>query len=274
MSRDERSYRSVIPFEAVRAPEGLKASLARYGSLTPFVFHGDILVDGLKRWSLLSNEQRLLVPVVESSAPSAAVARWLANASRPWNVIETALLLPLFSESERADFALDRRLALAPNLLRTFEVLATHTELWESAIDSALPMSIWRDLGTLEHRLVEAVRLMLSINGTVAEKRQLASLLRQAALKNLFPESLDSSDLRILLGQLQQRLSPRREDVMRRYEEALREIELPGDVDLIIDPVFEKPGVTVKLHLRRQKLAQLEKLRQSLDHLFSRIPEL
>ncbi|HNV68336.1 MAG TPA: hypothetical protein PKO06_01465 [Candidatus Ozemobacteraceae bacterium] len=264
----------LIPPEAVPPGSELADSLARWGNAAPLLIHGRQIVDGIKRWSVFSPEQRATVPLIETSLASPFLARFLANASREWNIIETALLLQHLSESERQALAVSRRIALAPNLLNVFAYLSSLPSCWARVIDSALPVSVWRDLGALGNRLGEAVELMLTLSGTVAEKRMLAGLLRQAHLRHLLPSALASRDLSVLLTELQQLVSPRRDDVKKRYDEAIADTDLPPNTELTVDPVFEKPGVTVKLHLRRQELARLERLRQSLDHLFARIPEL
>lgn len=255
-------------------PPELEASLNCWGCVSPILIQGDRIIDGIKRWQIMSPEQRRAAPIQVATTPAPFPARWLANATRPWNPVETALVFLALPEPDREAFCTSRQLSATANLIRSFELIAASPDLWPDLIRGALPLSIWRDLGYTGDRLAELAKLVLAAPGTVAEKRLLAGLLKQTWLKHRLPAAFTIAPATTLVAQLQQVLSPRREDVQQRLEKALKEIDLPPRVDLETDPVFEKPGITVRLHLRRNETGRLQLLQKSLEQLFERVPEL
>ena len=137
-----------------------------------------------------------------------------------------------------------------------------------------LPSNIWRELGHLGEDIDKYAKDLLEMQGTVSEKRNISSFLRQAQRKGELPDSIKAEKACEIIPLLQKTAQPRRTQAFDKFEKAVESIEFPTSMSVKIDPTFAQPGVTINMYLKRSELDKLELAKAALEKLFEEVSEL
>jgi len=257
----------LFPFEAIDVPNSLKASIENHGVLLPFLVSGNRIIDGNKRYFILKELEKKEVRTVDCHGEPFEF-HWLTNLFRTWNPVEIAMTFKNLPTEKQRDFCESMHINLSPNIQKAFDLVIDTPEIWPDLKENKISLSILRDLTYTGTNLNFYVSWLRKLNGTVAEKRLVASWIRQCSIRGTLPEKLDCIEFCEAKKILQGLTNPRQQKALERFSKTLSNISLPPDTKLEIDPTFEKPGITVQIRVKRNTLNNLELLKTSLERLF------
>lgn len=267
------SLTSLFPEEAIFPPACLENSLNEDGLLLPLLVIGGRVVDGQKRFRLLKGMGAPEIPTIKGMG-CPWICYWKANEHRSWNPVEIALVFQSIDSESRGEFLRTVSLSPSPHLAAALEFVALHPELWSDLHSGKLPLSALRDLAHLGIQMPLFAKALIALKGTVAEKRLIANLLRQAAGKGPLPEDLVSDEFSVFKQSLEKISQPRRMMAQERFEAAMKTIHLPPGTSIETDPTFERPGLRLQTNIKRKDIQKLKIVQEEVEKLFSLIPEL
>ena len=263
-------FKPVFSLDAVTPDDGLVRDLKLHGSVYPIALCEGVVVDGLKRLMVLSgNAEHPLRTLSVDGDPY--LWRWVLNRSRPWNLLETALVYERLPNDQRVSFIQDRGLGQSPFLSKALNYVAT-TVMHRSALrDGQLSLAVLRDLACAGGEMVEWVELFLSCPGTVGEKRMAAKLAKTCFQRGVVVQLSGHSTIADVIKILDRAARPVQYSLRNRFKETIDELALPNNARLTIDDSLEKEGVKLKIELNRQNLETLERVSDQLTDLFDRL---
>lgn len=265
-------FKLLIPKEFISLNEELIHSIKTRGIIVPIVVSDGFVCDGHKR--ILACEKLGInrLPVVFAEGSPAELLFELND--REMRVNEIALLSKKLSDKQIADICKKADFSNSPQMVFAVKYLSGLLEKAPELYAYELPANIWRELGHLGEDIAKYALDLLKMQGTVGEKRNIASFLRQAQRRGELPESIKAEKAAEILPLLQKTAQPRRTQAYEKYERALENIVLPGSASLKIDPTFAQPGVNLNISLKRSELYKLEDAKTALEKLFKEVPEL
>lgn len=263
-------FEPVFSPDAVTSEEALVRDLKLHGSIYPIVLCEGVVVDGLKRLSVLSGNTEYPLRTMNVDGDP-FFWRWVLNRSRPWNLLETALVYEHLPNDQRVSFVQDRGLGKSPFLAKALNFVATTIDHRSALRDGQLSLAVLRDLACAGGEMAEWVELFLSCPGTVGEKRTAAKLAKTCFQRGVVVRLSGCSTMADIVRMLDRTARPVQHSLRDRFKETVDEMALPNNARLSIDDSLEMEGVKLNIELNRQNLETLEKVSEQLTELFDRL---
>lgn len=263
----------LLPATLINVPESLQHSISAHGILVPPVICGNTVCDGHRRIS--AGQQAGLKSVMGleiDGSPGLMFAE--LNSHRELSACEAAIAFKNLDEKEQTQLLKQTGISESPQMIAVLRFIGENIADDPDLAGISLPVNIWRELGHLGAETGRYARSLLLLQATVAEKRNIAALLRQAQRRNELPEGLPGNNAAEIIAALQKSAQPRRSSAIEKYESAVRAAGLPAGVSLRIDPTFAQPGIQATIQLTRNHTARLEEARKAIDSVFAAVPEL
>ena len=266
------SLKLLIPEKFISFKKELAASIKNFGVLSPVVVSNGVVCDGHKRIMACKSIGINEVPVTEVKGNPVELLFELND--REFDVNTVALLTKGFSDKPTAVVCKKAGFSDSPQMVFAVKYLSELLVRDKEAFNYQMPANIWRELGHLGNAIGKYAADLLKMPGTVGEKRNIASFLRQAQRRGELPESIKAENAAEILPILQKTAQPRRTEAYEKYEKAFENIDFPNGVSLKIDPTFAQPGVVVTVPVMGNDLEKLDRTKQALSELFKAVPEL
>ena len=252
--------------------EQLCKSIKRFGILSPIIVSDNVICDGHKRYKACMQLGIESVPVTEIFGSPVELFIELNN--RDFDVNTVAMLARNLDDKKVAEVCRKVGFSDSPQMVSAIRILSEILETKPYLVNNKLPSNIWRELGHLGNSMKKYAEALLTMEGTVSEKRNIASCLRQAQRRNELPDSIKAEKASDILPLLQKTAQPRRTYAFDKYEKAVAQINFPSGVVLKIDPTFAQSGIVVTLPIQANDLEKLDKTKEALKVLFKAVPEL
>ncbi len=263
----------VLPDQIVKPSEALLTSIEKHGILVPPVVCNGVICDGHRRLAAARTiELKSLLCLETEGTPGLLFAEM--NSHRELSPYEAAAVFMILKPTERKEFMLQTGISESPQMQTALEFIAREILTRPELLENSMPLSVWRELGHLGKAISPLAVTLLTLPGTVAEKRNIAGLLRQAQRRNELPEVLPGKTAGEVLENMQKIAQPRRSDALARYESAIDNAKLPPGVQVRIDPTFSQPGLQFSMSLTRNHLDRLDQVKTAVENLFHSVPEL
>jgi len=269
-------FRCLLPPEAVaEITDSLVKSIKEFGVISPIAVLENTVVDGHRRLACMKMLGINNVAVSSLNGTPWSLY-WQLNINRSWNLVEMALVCKNLPAAEMKKFLVSRSMKHSPHLEQCLFWIADHPNAWASVLDGSVSMAMLRDLSHLGTFMGEAFSLLASLTATSAERRMIAGLLRRILGKGLkLPfERIKELSVAEILSVLLELLEPRRTAVAKKFTEFYKQISWPKGVRLEVDPVFEEPGITLHMQVRRNQRNRIQEVANGLDQLFELVQEL
>ncbi len=253
--------------------DNLVRSISESGVMQPLVICQNLVCDGHRRLVALKLLGHNSAPCIEAvGSPSLLFAQ--LNGHRELGATELAAAYSDCRPEDQADFLRLARCADSPQLRLALKYIAENAISRDNLPEQHLPLNIWRELGHLGDDMPRFAGDLLTMPGTVSEKRNIAMFLRQAQRKGVLPEKLPGSNAAETLERLQQLAQPRRTEALAKFARALEQNPLPPGVSIKIDETFSKPGMQLTCNLTRRHNGRLTEAQAAVDAIFSAVEEL
>ena len=269
---DINDFRLLIPLEFIKVKEDLIESIKTRGIISPVVVADGMVCDGHKRVAACIRLGIKRLPVVYANGNPAELLFELND--REFCINEIALLCKNISDKQIADICKKAGLSTSPQMVFAVKYLSGLLEKAPELYSYELPANIWRELGHLGENIDKYAKDLLEMQGTVSEKRNIASFLRQAQRRGELPDSIKAEKTVEILPLLQKTAQPRRTQAYEKFEKAVETIEFPTSMNVKIDSTFAQPGVTINMSITRSELSRLDDAKTALEKLFKEVPEL
>ena len=265
-------FKFLIPKDFVTLKDELVESIKSRGIISPIAVADDFVCDGHKR--ILACEKLGIKRIPAVFAEGNPVELLFELNDREFNINELALLCKSLSDKQISNICKKAGFSNSPQMVFAVKYLSSLLEKAPELYSYDMPANIWRELGHLGEDLYKYARDLLVMQGTVGEKRNIASFLRQAQRRGELPESIKAEKAAKILPRLQKTAQPRRTQAYEKYERAMENIVLPASAVVKIDPTFAQPGVNLNISLKRSELYKLDDTKTALEKLFKEVPEL
>lgn len=263
----------LLPDHLVKPSDALLVSVRNHGVLVPPVVCNGIVCDGHRRLAACRALSISETACLETSG-SAGLLFAEMNSHRELNAYEAAAVFIRLSTAEQKAFLVQTGISESPQMQKALEFIASQVLAVPEFLEHSMPFSVWRELGHLGNAIADLAIPLLILPGTVAEKRNIAGLLRQAQRRNELPETLPGKTAAEVLENLQKIAQPRRSDALTRYESALKDANFPPGSQVRIDPTFSQPGLHLSINLTRNHLDRFDQAKKAVEMLFQSVPEL
>lgn len=254
--------------------EKLEKSIAAFGILAPVLLCDGLVVDGHQRLACALN---CGITSVETVNVCGTAEMLYLELNRHRNISPgeiVALLRRVNHDSEMiAKILAAAGLTSTPQLLKVFNFLADCESFTDENLN-ALPVNVWRELGHLQTDLQPVAEWLVKLPATMAEKRLIAGMLRQADRRKALPQSFSAENGTAAIAWLAQIVQPRRSETMQKVLPLLESKNVPAGISVKIDPTFEKPGLEMQIHLTRNHLDRFAEAEKLARELFARVEEL
>ena len=269
---DINEFKLLFPEKYIRINEELIESIKFRGVIAPVVIAEGFVCDGHKRISACKKLGINRLPAVIADGNPAELHFELND--REFSLNELAILSKTLSDKQISNICKKAGFSNSPQMVFAVKYLSNLLEKAPELYSCEMPANIWRELGHLDENLDRYARDLLEMQGTVSEKRNIASFLRQAQRRGELPQSIKAEKASEILPLLQKTAQPRRAEAYDKYEKALERINLPSGTTIRIDPTFAQPGVCLNMSISRSEINKLDKTKESLKMLFEEVPEL
>lgn len=260
--------------EITPAPDdNLVRSISENGVMQPLVISRSRVCDGHRRLAALKLRGHSSAPCIEAVGSPALLFAQL-NGHRELGATELAVAYSDCHSEDQADFLRLARCADSPQLRLALKYIAENANNRSNPPEQQLPLNIWRELGHLGDDMQRFAGDLLSMPGTVSEKRNIVMFLRQAQRKRVLPEKLPGSNAAEALENLQRLAQPRRTDALDKFALALKQNPLPPGFSVKIDETFSKPGMQLTCNLTRRHSGRLTEAQAAIDAIFAAVEEL
>lgn len=264
--------KTLIPEKYIEYKEKLYESINNHGVISPIVIANNYICDGHKRFIISKKLGFNTIPAIFINGDPIELLFELND--RDFNINILALLSKNLSDSKISKICDNAGLSSSPQMIFALKYLSSLLEKNPELFHMILPSNIWRELGHLENDIDKYAYDLITMQGTVGEKRNIVAFLRQAKRRNELPASIKAEKATDILPILEKATQPRRTEAYEKYENALGDIDLPKSANIKIDPTFSQPGVTVTLSVIRSELDKIEQTKQAIEKLFNKVPEL
>ena len=258
---DVNSLKLLINEDFISYKNELFESIKTHGIIAPVVVSDNILCDGHKRIKICKTLGINKVPVVYTEGNPVELLFELND--REFDINQVAILTKNLSDKEVSNICKKAGYSNSPQMVFALKYMATLLEKSPELFQYQLPANIWRELGHLGKDIERYASDLLVMQGTVSEKRSIASFLRQAQRRNELPDSIKAEKTVEILPKMQKIAQPRRTKAYEKYEKALKKIDLPNSLNIRIDSTFEQSGVSLSLNLNRFELEKLDKTKEA-----------
>ncbi len=262
-----------FPDSLVEQDSNLETSLNKVSLVSPLTVCQNLVIDGEKRLNYLraNNSAEVNCLCIEGN-PAEILIELKEVKSFP---MEKIAWLYLKLDASGKDRLLDKAgISQSPQMAYIINHIGNLITNKELSKPSGIPINVWRELGHLGEKVDLYLKDLISMEGTVSEKRIIANLLKSCKLRDNLPEKLPEGDAKKSIAFLESMANPRKTETNKNLEAVLSSLNLPKGVNLKLDPTLEKPGVEVSLRLKRNKLSVLTDLQSELEKLFAKVPEL
>jgi len=270
---ETNSLSSLLPEMVLPTPDDLVESIRRHGLISPLIVCDEKVCDGIKRLTALKILKAQKASILKRDK-NPYVLRWQANAARPWNSVETAVVWRGLPQEQRDVFCRSLNLSPSPHLSKAFAFIIKREDLWHKFISSGFPLTLLRESTHLGEKMESFVIQLLEMTATMGQKRMIAGLLKQCSLKRSLPDRISISNPDEMIAHLEALAQPRRQKAQMKLKEALASIEMPSNTFIEIDASFEQPGVLLKTRIKRNEIGKLQKAALVLESLFDKMEEL
>lgn len=265
-------FKFLIPNSFICLKEELIESIKTRGLISPVVVSEGFVCDGHKRILACEKLGIKRIPIVFAEGNPAELLFELND--REFRINEIALLCKNLSDKQIANICKKAGFSNSPQMVFAVKYLSGLLEKAPELYSYELPSNIWRELGHLGEDIDKYAKDLLEMQGTVSEKRNISSFLRQAQRKGELPDSIKAEKACEIIPLLQKTAQPRRTQAFDKFEKAVESIEFPTSMSVKIDPTFAQPGVTINMYLKRSELDKLELAKAALEKLFEEVSEL
>lgn len=275
----------LLPEALVSVSDALQQSIGNHGVMVPPVVSGNIICDGHRRLAAcktagiqsvfcheVSGSAGLLFAELNSQRELSAYE--VAAAFKQLNKVKQDNQSEQINQAEQLLLMKQTGLSESPQMRVALQFIADEVLADHEMLAFSLPVNTWRELGHLGDALARFGKAILVLPGTVAEKRNIAAMLRQAQRRNELPDRLSGANAGEVLASLQKIAQPRRSDALEKYEAAIASTRFPHGVTLKIDPTFAQPGIHATIQLTRNHTDRLDEARKAIDCIFAAVPEL
>ncbi|NCB39227.1 MAG: hypothetical protein EOM80_10685 [Erysipelotrichia bacterium] len=263
----------LLPPSLVVVPDALQKSIAEQGVIVPPVICGKTVCDGHRRLIACKKNGIESLFCFEVSGSAGLLFAEL-NSNRELNAFEAAAVCFRLDENEQAAFLQQTGISESPQMRNVLSYIATEILPCPDLLNFSMPVNIWRELAHLGNEINRYAKALLTLPGTVSEKRSIASMLRQAHRRHELPDSLPGSTAPEILANMQKIAQPRRTGALEKYEHAVKGAQLPHGVTLKIDPTFAQPGIQLTVHLTRNATEKLVDAHRAVNAIFAEVEEL
>ena len=250
----------------------LEESIRNYGVLCPVVLTNAILCDGHKRYKVAKELGLTQIPTILTNGEPIDLFFELNN--REFNINQIALLTKALDNKQLSNILKKVGYSNSPQMVFAMKYLSNLLEKYPNLYNNQLPANIWRELGHLDKNIDKYALDLMTIQGTVSEKRNIAIYLRQAQRRNELPDSIKAEKAEDVLPLLQKTAQPRRTQSLEKYEKAIANISFPKSTSIKIDTTFSEPGINLSFNIKRSELDKLDETKKALTQLFNEVPEL
>jgi hypothetical protein len=255
------------------ANEKLLHSVSENGVMQPLIINGKVLCDGHRRLDALRQLGRSVAPCIEAAGSPALLFAQL-NSHRELSAMELTAAYASCEPSEHTEMLKLADCTDSPQLRLALHFIGCNLLCDPDLCKHSLPMNIWRELAHLGDDMKLFAGDLLTMPGTVSEKRNIAMFLRQAQRKGVLPEKLPGSNAAEALEQLQKLAQPRRTEALAKFARALEQNPLPPGFSLKIDETFSKQGMLLTCNLTRRHSGRLTEAQTAVDAIFTAVEEL
>ena len=271
---DINSLKLLIKEEFITYKDELFESIKAHGVISPIVVSQNTVCDGHKRIAICKKLGIEDVPVVYTDGKPVELLFELNDREFDINHVATLLLGHNLTDKEISNICKKAGFSNSPQMVFAIKYLTTLLEKSPELYQYQLPANIWRELGHLGKDIDRYASDLLVMQGTVSEKRSIATFLRQAQRRNELPDSIKAEKTVEILPKIQKIAQPRKTEAYEKYEKAVAKIEFPNSLNIRIDPTFEQSGVALSLNVNRFELEKLDKTKEALQKLFDEVKEL
>jgi len=257
----------------VATNEKLLDSVRENGVMQPLIISGGVICDGHRRLDALRQLDRSVAPCVEAAGTPALLFAQL-NSHRELSALELTAAYASCEPSEHTEMLKLAGCTDSPQLRLALKYLAENMLSRGYIPEQQLPLNIWRELGHLGDEMKRFAGDLLTMPGTVSEKRNIAMFLRQAQRKGILPERLPGNNATETLERLQRLAQPRRTEALAKFGRALEQNPLPPGVSIKIDETFSKPGMQLTCNLTRRHSGRLTEAQSAVNAIFTAVEEL
>ena len=262
---------TLLPLDLYEVDEKLKTSIDNNSILSPVVMCDEIVCDGHKRLKALKSLGINHVDLVVVKGEPGLVYASL-NANKNILPIQTAIAWKKTSEKNKTVFCQTLGISFSPQMQQALEFLSNNHSNLLSA--NSVSLNVFRELAHLKERMSDFAIAICKLDATVSQKRLASQLLRQCMKKNSLPCASELLAAKDAISLLQNYAQPRRSKCVNDYKAALDSLQLPPATTISIDLLFDKPGVELKTHIKRNEKNKLLQIQQSLNKLFEKVQEL
>ncbi|PKL48957.1 MAG: hypothetical protein CVV42_08150 [Candidatus Riflebacteria bacterium HGW-Riflebacteria-2] len=253
--------------------EKLLCSIRENGVLQPLVIAQNTVCDGHRRLLALKELGHSSVPCIEATGLPALLFVQL-NSHRELSACELTAAFASCAPSDHAEMLKLAGCTDSPQLRLALRFIGCNLLCHPECGKHNLPLNIWRELAHLGDDMKLFAFDLLTMPGTVSEKRNIAMFLRQAQRKRVLPEKLPGNNAAEALENLQRLAQPRRTDALDKFARALEQNPLPPGITIKIDQTFSKPGMQLTCNLTRRHSGRLTEAQAAVDAIFAAVEEL
>ncbi|MBF0410724.1 MAG: ParB N-terminal domain-containing protein [Candidatus Riflebacteria bacterium] len=264
----------LFPLEAFVCDEKLIESVRQFGLINPIIISSENkIIDGHKRLAALSTlGQKECCTKTFSGDPY--IIHWHTNQFRTWSLPEAALTFLELNPGLQKTFCETTGFSQSPQNSQMMKFIAENRNIWQKLHENPGLASVLKDIANLSDSREYFAEKLISMNGTIAEKRLIAALLKQSDRRGVLPIALDENITAEALINLKRLVQPRREEVFSKIEKYFSETKVPAQTSIEVDPTLERTGFSVKTHIKRHELKRIDEIRNFLDKAFETIEEL
>lgn len=268
-----KDIQTLIPLSAVPVDGALHKSIAEHGVIVPPVICEGLLCNGHRRLNAAMAAGLETITCIAVAGTAGLVFGEL-NRHREITSYEAAIIFKSLPTEKHSTFLEAARISESPQMKHALNFIADEIQNGKFLFEQNLPLNIWRELGHLADFMPVFARQLMALPGTVGEKRNIASALRQLHRKNALPDSLTGNNAAEVFTSLQKTAQPRRTGALDKFNQAMQNAELPTGATINIDPTFSQPGMQITLSVRRHSLDRLVQLQKAVEKIFNEVEEL
>lgn len=272
MKKEITELKTILDNKFISTDAALIESIKKLGVITPLIVSNGIVCDGHRRLKVCRELGIKEVPVTEVSGEPVELFIELNN--REFDANTVSILSKNLSDEKIAYLCKKAGFSDSPQMVNSLKILGGILDKKPELFPVKLPANIWREMGHLGSLMEKYSEDLLIMAGTVSEKRNIATFLRQAQRRNELPESIKAQNAADIIPLLQKTAQPRRTEAFAKYEKAVAVISFPKGAALKIDPTFAQPGVILTIPVSGNELDKLDRAKESLAELFKAVPEL
>lgn len=262
----------LFPDSLILVTDDILASIKKSSILTPIIMIGNKVVDGNRRVKACKALGLLEINSIqfEDSQCNPYLLFLELNINRPLNPFEAGWLSFNIDAQNQKEFCERSKIQYSPQMVEALHYVGKNYQ----QLENQLPLNIWRELAHIDNGLNKYGSFLSSVKGTVSEKRVIANLLRHCFRKKQLPDELLGDNGKAIISFLENIAKPRQNNALAKWNKALEDIDFPKGLNVKIDPTFEKPGISLNIHVLRKNLSRIDDTKKVLESLFTSVEEL